>query len=62
MCTHANTTKTSTAAKAGTTAKTATTAAPVDKANPVCTCTKCDCRNIVTFPGGNLCMGHVEIV
>ncbi|UPK92600.1 hypothetical protein LCI18_003535 [Fusarium solani-melongenae] len=49
MCSHANIIKT------GTTAKTTTTTAPVDMANPVCTCTKCACRNIVTFPGGNLC-------
>ncbi|KAJ4171672.1 hypothetical protein NW754_013443 [Fusarium falciforme] len=28
---------------------------PVDITNPICTYTKCDYRNIITFPGGNLC-------
>ncbi|KAJ4214958.1 hypothetical protein FSOLCH5_008012 [Fusarium solani] len=48
MCSHANTTKT-------TVTKTATAAALVGMANPVCSCTQCECRRIVTFPGGNLC-------
>ncbi|KAJ4189466.1 hypothetical protein NW759_016780 [Fusarium solani] len=44
-----------TTAKVSANTKTFAAEAPVEMANPVCICTECECRNIVTFPGGNLC-------
>ncbi|RSL38920.1 hypothetical protein CEP53_014464 [Fusarium sp. AF-6] len=54
MCSHTTTTPKASANTKALAAKAPTANAPVDMANPVCSCTKCACRNIVTFPGGDL--------